>query len=132
MELAVSFAATICHVQMRQSRDASLFVASAGDRVLEWSGKTGAASQESLMKFFARMGAGPSPRVDRIVDSALKERGVGTRTVVISTRKRVKGRLPVLDQLKTAAELGKDVTVFTADAEGVGTVFLSSAVKSSA
>ncbi len=117
VELAVSFAATICHAQMRQSRDANLFVASAGDRVLEWSGKTGAASQESLMKFFARLEAGPSPRVDRIVDSALNERGVGTRTVVISTRKRVKGRLPVLEQLKTAAELGKDVTVFTTDAE---------------
>jgi uncharacterized protein (DUF58 family) len=114
VELAVSFAATVCHAQMRQSRDSSLYVASAGDRVQEWSGKTGAASQESLMKFFAGVEAGPVPRVDHIVDSALRERGIGTRTIIISTRLRENGRLPILDDLKTAAELGKDVAAFSA------------------
>ncbi|MCA9070310.1 MAG: DUF58 domain-containing protein, partial [Planctomycetaceae bacterium] len=38
VELAISFAATICHNQMRQSRDANLYVVSAGDRLTEWSG----------------------------------------------------------------------------------------------
>ena len=114
VELAVSFAATICHAQMRQSRDSSLYVASAGDRILEWSSKTGAAGLESLMKFFATVTGGPKPRVDHIVESALNERVVGTRTVIISTRERTAGRLPVLDEIKSAAELGKDVATFSA------------------
>jgi hypothetical protein len=117
VELAVSFAATVCHAQLRQSRDSNLFVASAGDSAREWSGKSGAASQESLMKYFAGLAAGSAPPLDRIVDSALKERGIGTRTVIISTRPRANGRLAVLDQLKTAAELGKDVVAFSANAK---------------
>lgn len=123
VELAVSFAATICHSQMRQSRDANLFAASAGDRVLEWSGKSGAASLESLMQFFARLQAGPVPRVDRLIDSAIQERGVGTRTVIVSTRERVNGRLPVLEDLKSAAELGKDVAVFTTEPDELDPYF---------
>ncbi len=117
VELAISFAATVCHSQMRQNRDANLYVASAGDRVLEWSGKTGAASPESLMKFFARVQAGPVPQVARIVDAARNQRGLGTRTVIISTRPKIEGRLPIFEDLKNAAELGKDVAVFTASVE---------------
>jgi uncharacterized protein (DUF58 family) len=115
VELAVSFAATVCLDQMQQSRDSSLYVASAGEDVLEWSVKTGPASQESLMKFFAIIEAGPAPRVDQIVNFALRERGGGTRIVILSTRPRVNGRLPHLEDLKSAAELGKDVTVFAAN-----------------
>jgi uncharacterized protein (DUF58 family) len=115
VELAVSFAATICLDQMRQSRDSSLFVASAGETLLEWSVKTGPASQESLMKFFAIVEAGPDPPMDQAVSFAVRERGIGTRIVIISTRPRFNGRLPHLDDLKSAAELGKDVTVFAAD-----------------
>ena len=117
VELAVSFAATVCHGQMRQSRDANLFVASAGDRVLEWSGKSSSASLESIMQFFARIQAGPKPQLDRLVDSAIQQRGLGTRIVIISTRPRQNGRLQALDDLKNAAELGKDVAVFTANPE---------------
>jgi uncharacterized protein (DUF58 family) len=115
VELAVSFAATISLEQMKQSRDSSLYVASAGEGLLEWSVKSGPASQDSLMKFFAILEAGPKPRVDQAVSFALRERGVGTRIVIISTRPRIQGRLPHLEDLKSAAELGKDVTVFAAD-----------------
>ena len=67
------------------------------------------------MKFFAIVEAGPEPRVDQIVNFALRERGVGTRVVIISTRPRANGLLPHLEDLKSAAELGKDVAVFAAD-----------------
>ena len=124
VELAISFAATICHAQMRQSRDANLFVTSAGDRVLEWSGKSGAATQESLMKFFARVQAGPAPRVDRLVNAAIKERTAGTRVVIISTRSKDNGRIQAFEDLPNASELGKDVAVFTADAQELEPYFV--------
>jgi uncharacterized protein (DUF58 family) len=126
VELAVSFAATLCVGQLRQARDAELAVAVAGETFTDWCGTAGPASMEALLDLLAVVGPGSTPDIGRLLQTAATRRGPGTQTVLVTTRPRADGRILDWDRLlasRPAMERGTDLRVIEAGPEELAPYF---------
>jgi uncharacterized protein (DUF58 family) len=86
VELAVSFAATICVDQLQRSRQSALNVAAAAREFSSWSGVAHPASAEPLMRMLALVEPASGPDLDSLWEFARAERTPTTDGVLISTR----------------------------------------------
>jgi uncharacterized protein (DUF58 family) len=86
VELAISFAATVCVDFMRQSRQSKVFVASVGEKYTFWEGSAGPKGIESLLETLAQIQAGTSPDLQELIDDSSPQRTARTRSVLITTR----------------------------------------------
>jgi uncharacterized protein (DUF58 family) len=86
VELAVSFAATICVDQLQRSRQSALNVAAAAREFSSWSGVAHPASAEPLMRMLALVEPTSKPELDSLWEFARAERTPTTAGVLISTR----------------------------------------------
>lgn len=87
VELAISFAATLCVEQMRHSRDAHLQMGWAGADVGRWEGRSGPASVESLLEMLALAEAGSQPDWKELRRIAAEHTSSLTRAVLVTTRR---------------------------------------------
>ncbi len=87
VELAISFAATICVEHMRQTLGARLFVAVSGADWNCWEGQTGSSRTESLMEILALVEAGCNPDVKRLIGHLATLRPGTTQTLLLTTRR---------------------------------------------
>lgn len=99
VELAVSFAASICVDQLRLGRDANLFMAVAGASLVEWDGPSRPASIEPLLSLLAVQQAGSATDLERALESAMARRTHSTRTVLVTSRPRSDGIVSPADEL---------------------------------
>jgi uncharacterized protein (DUF58 family) len=126
VELAVSFAATLCTAQLRQSGDADVALSVAGATYTDWRGGAGPAGLESLLDLMAIVQAGPQPEIERLLQRAATRRAPGTQTVLITTRCRTGGRLADWDRLvasRPGLERGGDLKVVEAGPEELARYF---------
>jgi uncharacterized protein (DUF58 family) len=120
VELAVSFAATVCVTQMRQSRDANMCLAAAGSRFTLWEGLSGPASIEDLMDTLALLQPGASNGIPRLVEQARIWSAPNIRIVLITTRREVDA---VQAEFAGASETTSPVQIVEADGRALASVF---------
>ena len=126
VELAVSFAASLCTTQLRQGGDADVSLSVAGETYTDWRGGAGPAGLESLLDLLAVVQPGTEPEIGRLMQMASTRRAPGTQTVLITTRSRAGGRLADWDRLlasRTALERGGDLKVVEAGPEELARYF---------
>ena len=85
VELAVSFAATVCIEHMRDSREAIVTLSAAGKSAQRWRGQAGAAAFDSLLEVLALLQPGPSLNAGELQDRAGLSTAGGVRTLLITT-----------------------------------------------
>jgi uncharacterized protein (DUF58 family) len=86
VELAVSFAATVCVDQLQRSRQSALAVAAAGRTTTTWSGVAHPASAEPLMRVLALIEPAAEPDIGPLWEFAREQRTPTTAGVLISSR----------------------------------------------
>lgn len=129
VELAVSFAATVCAEHIRESRDADVAVAVAGRDSTTWEGPANPAAIEPVMKTFALAEASPDSDAARLREAAAIRRGRGVRIVAVTTRRRVGAVYPQFSEPdSTSGAAGSsngfdDVLVVEADHDSLSKIF---------
>lgn len=86
IELAVSFAATLCIDQIGRSRQSRLAIAVTGHEFTNWTGTAHPASAEPLLGMLALVEAGPRPDLEPLWDFAHKQRTATTSGICLTTR----------------------------------------------
>jgi uncharacterized protein (DUF58 family) len=87
-ELAVSLAATICVEQMKQSRNANVFLAIAGKKLTFCDRASTQAGIERLLAALAVVEAGSAPPIGELVELGTAKRSRSTETILITSRQR--------------------------------------------
>jgi uncharacterized protein (DUF58 family) len=88
VELAISFAATVCIEHMRDSREAIVTLSAAGKSAKRWRGQAGAAAFDSLLEVLALLEPGPSLTAGELQDRAGVGTGGAVRTLLITTHEK--------------------------------------------
>jgi uncharacterized protein (DUF58 family) len=125
MELAVSFAATLCVAQLRQARDAELALLVAGETFTEWRGSTGPAGMESMLDLLAVVRGG-SADLARLLQTASARRAPGTQTVLVTTRSRTENGLAPWERLvahRSGVDRGGEFKVVEAGSQELARFF---------
>ena len=127
VELAVSFAATVCVEHMRQSRQSKVFVASSGEKATVWEGAAGPKGIESLLETLAQIQSGPSPDLQKLIDDSSAQRTSGTRSVLITTRsdndKLLFGTNGIEEKLDTMNDAGMGIVVINSQRDTLSQYF---------
>ena len=87
VELAVSVAATFCMDHVRDTRDAALTVAVAGDDFFCHEGRSGPATAEIVMDHLAVAAGAADVSPDRLLEAAVDVDNGSTRMVLVTTNK---------------------------------------------
>jgi uncharacterized protein (DUF58 family) len=117
VELAVSFAASICVEQMRSAADSSVELVLSGREVLRASGSAGVRSIGELLGQLAVAQAGPSTGLAAATWQALASSSPQVRKVLITTRGAEASRLAIHGDGGTGDNgSGRDFEIFEADA----------------
>jgi hypothetical protein len=87
VELAVSFAATLCVDHMRRTRDARLEVAVSGRELSRWERRTGSVGVNSLLEGLALVESGPSSDIQRLLADSSARRTSSMRVLLLTTRR---------------------------------------------
>jgi len=85
VERAISFAATVCLDQLRESRESLVQLHVAGQEVLFWAGHTGPASVESCLETCALLQPGTQPNLEALFQAWSEYRTHGMRTILITS-----------------------------------------------
>lgn len=104
VELAVSFAATVCVDFMKVGRDSDLRLLTCGRELTRWQGSAGPPGIEPILDILAVVQPDASPDVEQLFDSWLAERSPNTRTLLITTRKRRANGFEGFEELNAYAE----------------------------
>ncbi|MCH7990736.1 MAG: DUF58 domain-containing protein [Planctomycetes bacterium] len=127
VELAVSFAATVCVDHMRQSRQSKVFVASAGNTLTVWEGSAGPKGIESLLETLAQIQAGSFPEIQKLIDDSSAQRIAGARSVLITTRpendRLLFGTNGIEDNLDTTSDAGLGIVVINSQRDTLSQYF---------
>jgi len=97
VELAASFAASICVDHMQQARESMITIVAVGKALNRWQGQAGPAAFESLLEMLALAEAGSSLPLRDVLQEADIERSPGTRMILLTThekRRRALDRTP--------------------------------------
>lgn len=86
IELAVSFAATVCVEHMRQSRDSIMAVGVLGTSFSSWVGDARPSGIGAMLDSLAAVQGGAGQEVDALVEFARKHRTPATRVLLVTTR----------------------------------------------
>lgn len=86
VELAVSFAATVCVDQLQRSRQSAMGVAAAGQELTTWTGVAHPASAEPLMHKLALVEPAAEPDLAPLWEFAREHRTATTAGVLVTTR----------------------------------------------
>ena len=117
VELAISFAATISRTQMLRSRDSRVALGAVGAKFEAWSGATGPAGLESLMKLLANVEAGPQPDLTELLTWGRTQRGPTTRTLLLTSRPRKNGTIPALEDAQVNRDGGSELRIISSEPE---------------
>lgn len=85
VELAISFAATICVEHMRFARESQVTVVAGGKKTQQWQGQAGAAAFDSLLSMLALLNPGSSLSPAELLAKAGAAHSPATRFILIST-----------------------------------------------
>jgi len=114
VEMALSFAATVCVEHMRQSRDAKLHIAAGGAEFTSWEGQARPSNIESMLDTLAVIEPGSGVSLSRLAEFAGLKRTPTTRVLLLTTRleaaQRGRGSNGFDNEL-TAAGLGNELQV---------------------
>lgn len=104
VELAVSFAATVCVTHLRQTRGVEQTVLVAGRESLRLRAESGGAVMESILDALAVVEGGPAASFADLVAEAGHAQAAVTRVVIVTTRPRESGNghTHILDDLPGA------------------------------
>lgn len=94
VELAMSFAATVCLEHFRNSRDSTLQLKCGGRRTSRWEGRSGPVAVEEVLDFFALAESGRATDTAAELQQALETSLPDTRVLLVTTRPLDQGRLP--------------------------------------
>ena len=125
-ELAVSVAATICVEQMKQSRNANVFLAIAGRKLTFCDGASTQAGIERLLMALAVVEAGSAPAIGELIELGTAKRSQSTETILITSRQRENvGREEAQStgSLFATTELAGDTYVIETDPAKLATFF---------
>lgn len=100
VELAVSFAATVCVEQMQQSREARVTLISAGRKLKRWDGQAGEMSFDSLLSMLALVKPGRAKSPEELVQESPAVNSPATRVILLTTS---------ADRLPAAGSEGRDI-----------------------
>lgn len=90
VELAISFAATVCVHHLRNSRDSQLFFAAAGTPPVLWD--SGRGGVETLLDELSLLPPWSGADLTPLSQAAAGQRGLRARTILVSTRTESAGR----------------------------------------
>jgi len=127
VELAISFAATVCVEHMRQSRQSKVVVASAGEEFTIWEGAAGPGGMESLLETLAQIQAGRKPDIEKLLDETAIVRTAETRSVFVTTR--AKNEKPseydeeISQSRRKIFDSGNEITVISANHKNLSHFF---------
>lgn len=85
VELAISFAATVLHESLRQSRDARLQLIVVGEQTSAWDQHS---SLEQALDLLALAAAGATANLQAAIDESVQQKSRSSRVVVVSSRPR--------------------------------------------
>lgn len=88
VELAASFAATVCLDHLRNCRGSRLLLTCSGDRVVHWEGQAGPANIEALLDLLALAQSGGSAGLTEALSQAVTQSTAMTRVVLVTTQPR--------------------------------------------
>ena len=127
VELAVSFAATVCLEQLKQSRESRIWLVIGGQEITQWESRYGAASIESMLDMLAVIKASPSPDLARMFYDTLPALSPNTRTLLITTRQREVGDYSRLYKFRSdgnLSELGEQIQIVEAAHDTISSLFV--------
>jgi uncharacterized protein (DUF58 family) len=124
LELAVSFAATICVEQFHNSRESQLFLGICGEKPLHWEGQAGPLSIQTLLDQLATAQGSPIPDPSTLTEKFLHTAAVNLQRIIVSSRPLKDGVLEGLETIQTAArQRGLPLRVISVASEDVGKFF---------
>ncbi len=126
VELAISFAATICIEQMKRGgRNAKVRVSSAGETVSHWHGEATPGNMEPLLCNLAEVQSNTAPNISELVEVAAKSRSANTQIVLITTHplKKEENNEPDIVALMQES-VGNDLLIVPANTETLEQFFI--------
>lgn len=96
VEMAVSFAATVCVDQLRRSRQSRLSVVAAGRKTTTWTGSANPASAEPLLGTLALVEPSLNPDLGALWEFARTHRSATTAGVLVTTRRTADVAVPAV------------------------------------
>ncbi|MEX0716202.1 MAG: DUF58 domain-containing protein [Planctomycetaceae bacterium] len=123
IELAVSFAATVCVEQLRRGYDAVVELRIAGAEFASWSGRSGPVALNALLSTLALAVAGPAGDVRRLFEESAAVRSRGALTMLVTTRARESAAHAELAEALDDRGRGPSPRVIEVGGEGFETLF---------
>lgn len=87
VELALSFAATVCVEHCQKSRESAIFVGIAGQSARHWTGAAGPQTMPQLLDEFALAEGGPAAELGKVAEACFQMRTSHINRILITTRK---------------------------------------------
>lgn len=126
VELAVSFAATVCLTHLRQGHDSTMSLAATGKKRVEWQALSGGIGAETMLDTLALVEAGPALDVRHICESTDGIRASGSMTILITTRRADQPEmLKELDEqiYDAVGERAQSIQIIPVQAESLAQIF---------
>ena len=126
IELAISFAATICVEQLTVRRGSQLSLMTNGESAQFWDAQSSGTSMESLLDLLAIVQAGSADHLAEITDRCLQSRSPQHQIVLVTTRQNERGTFKGLDDQDAhqgLAESGIPMQIIEADAKQLSMFF---------
>ena len=126
VELAVSFAATVCLEHLKQSRESRMHLAVAGQEINRWEARSGLTSVESMLDMLAVVQAGPSPDLGKMFYDALPVLSPNTKSLLVTTRERDTDEYSRLNESRSngnSSDASDQIQVIVADPDQLSPLF---------
>lgn len=104
VELALSFAATVCVEHCQKSRESSIYVGIAGQAFRQWSGAAGPQTMPQMLDEFAVAEGAPTGDVRKAVESCLQMRSSHVQRLLITTRGERQPEFKLIQQVLTDSQ----------------------------
>lgn len=124
VELAISFAATICVEHCRQAGECHFWLGLSGKESSRWTGSANALAVNELLGRLALAEAGPSSGLPELVRSLTGQSGPSMRKVLISTRPA--SEIVLRDARGTAEDAAQSMQIIEATPAGISQYFVAS------
>lgn len=86
VELALSFAATVCVEHCQKSRESSIFIGISGRQTRHWCGPAGSQTMPQLLDEFALAEGGTAPELGKVIEACFQMRSSHINRILITTR----------------------------------------------
>lgn len=128
VELALSFAATLCVEHCKKSREATVFLGISGRNTSRWDGAASALAIPQMLDQFALADGGASDDLKELAEASFRLPSHHVKRVLITTRPQpLPGGSPALEIASQGAQRGMSVRVVHANPETLGRFFTNPA-----